>query len=274
MAEARPTVIADDVHITYRVQGVANASTEAGASAVTALRRIGLQRSSRGVRQVKAVRGVSFVAREGDAIGLIGRNGSGKSTLLQAIAGLLPAESGAIYTSAQPSLLGVNAALVPSLTGTRNIELGSLAMGLSPAEAAARRDAIIDFAGIGEFVSFPMNTYSSGMSARLRFAIAASVTHEILLIDEALATGDAEFQRKSQERILELREQAGTVFLVTHSASIVRETCNRAVWLDQGIIRMDGATDEVVDAYEADIRAAEGRRAEGGPSRQAGAAPA
>ncbi len=273
MADARPTVIVDDLHVTYRVQGVAHASSEAGASAVTALRRIGLQRGSKGVRQVKAVRGVSFVAREGDAIGLIGRNGSGKSTLLQAIAGLLPAESGAVYTSAQPSLLGVNAALVPSLTGTRNIELGSLAMGLSPAEAAARRDAIIDFAGIGEFVSFPMNTYSSGMSARLRFAIAASVTHEILLIDEALATGDAEFQRKSQERILELREQAGTVFLVTHSASIVRETCNRAVWLDQGIIRMDGATDEVVDAYEADIAAAEGRRAEGGPSRQAGAAP-
>ena len=118
-----------------------------------------------------------------------------------------------------------------------------------------------------------MTTYSSGMSARLRFAIAASVTHEILLIDEALATGDAEFQRKSQERILQLRDQAGTVFLVTHSAGIVRETCNRALWLDQGRIVMDGTADEVVDAYEADVKQAEGRRAEGGPTRQAGAAP-
>jgi teichoic acid transport system ATP-binding protein len=213
---------------------------------------------------------VSFVAREGDAVGLIGRNGSGKSTLLQAVAGLLPTAAGAIYTSAQPALLGVNAALLPTLSGERNIELGSLALGLTPAEAAARRDSIVDFAGIGDFVSFPMTTYSSGMSARLRFAIAASVTHEILLIDEALATGDAEFQRKSQERILELRDQAGTVFLVTHSAGIVRETCNRAIWLDKGQVVLDGPADEVVDAYEADISSAADRHAKGGPARQAG----
>jgi teichoic acid transport system ATP-binding protein len=265
-----PTVVAADVHITYRVQGVSNVTTGPSRDAVSALRRLG-RRGGGGVQHVKAVRGVSFVGREGDAIGLIGRNGSGKSTLLQAVAGLLPVAQGAIYTSAQPALLGVNAALLPSLTGERNIQLGSLAMGLTPAEAAERRDSIVDFAGIGDFVSFPMTTYSSGMNARLRFAIAASVTHDILLIDEALATGDAEFQRKSQERILELRDQAGTVFLVTHSAGVVRETCNRAIWLDQGKLVLDGPADEVVDAYEEDIAAEARRRATGGAARQAGA---
>ncbi len=271
-ALAPPTVIVDDVHVTYRVQGVGGGSTTPGSDAVSALRRIIRRGPAPGVQYIKAVRGVSFVAREGDAIGLIGRNGSGKSTLLQAVAGLLPTASGRIYTSAQPSLLGVNAALLPQLTGERNIELGSLAMGLTPDQAEERRDAIVDFAGIGDFVAYPMSTYSSGMGARLRFAIAASVTHEILLIDEALATGDAEFQRKSQARIKELRDQAGTVFLVTHSAQIVRETCNRAIWLEQGKVLMDGDVDTVVDAYEADVSSAVTKQAQGGPGRQAGAA--
>ena len=271
---ARPTVIIDDVHVTYRVQGVSSGGgvSVPGTDAVAALRRIARRGPAPGVQYIKAVRGVSFVAREGDAIGLIGRNGSGKSTLLQAIAGLLPVAKGAVFTSAQPSLLGVNAALLPQLTGERNIELGSLAMGLTPTEAAERRDAIVDFAGIGDFVNYPMSTYSSGMGARLRFAIAASVTHEILLIDEALATGDAEFQRKSEARIRELRDQAGTVFLVTHSSQIVRDTCNRAVWLEQGRVVMDGDVNEVVDAYDADVKHALEVTTAGGPGRQAGAA--
>lgn len=266
MDDRRPTVIADGVHVTYRVQGVKPASAQAGASATTALRRILPLRRDAGIQQVRAVRGVSFIAYEGDAIGLIGRNGSGKSTLLQAVAGLLPLAGGTIYTSARPSLLGVNAALMPQLSGERNIEIGSLAMGLSRAEAAERAEAIAEFAGLGEFLYYPMTTYSSGMSARLRFAIAASVTHEILLIDEALATGDADFQKRSQERIKELRDEAGTVFLVSHSAGVVRETCTRAIWLEGGLIRLDGPADEVVSAYEADVAARTAQR-------QAGKAP-
>jgi teichoic acid transport system ATP-binding protein len=264
----RPSVIVDSVQVTYRVQGAAPAGTPSGGDAVAALRRIVRRGPAPGVQYIKAVRGVSFVAYEGDAVGLIGRNGSGKSTLLAAIAGLLPAQKGTIYTSAQPALLGVNAALLPQLSGERNIELGSLAMGLTPAEAAERRDAIVEFAGIGNFVSLPMRTYSSGMSARLRFAIAASVNHDILLIDEALGTGDAEFQRKSQKRIEELRAEAGTVFLVTHSSQVVRETCNRAIWLEQGKIVMDGDVSAVVDAYDADVNKA----LADGNDRQAGAA--
>ena len=164
---------------------------------------------------------------------------------------MLPAEKGAVFTDCQPSLLGVNAALISSLTGERNIVLGGLAMGMTPAEVRGKFDLIVEFAGIGDFVELPMNAYSSGMGARLRFAIAASVSHDVLLIDEALATGDAEFRRKSEERIRELRGEAGTVFLVSHSLPVIRETCNRALWLDAGQLTMDGDVNEVLDAYEA-----------------------
>jgi teichoic acid transport system ATP-binding protein len=242
-----PTVICDDLHVVYRlvVQG-------GSGSASSALRRIvGGQAGGQVFKQVHAVRGVSMVAREGDAIALIGRNGSGKSTLLRAIAGLLPAESGAVYTSGKPSLLGVNAALMRDLSGEDNILLGCMAMGMTREEALERRDWIVDFADLGEFIALPMRAYSSGMAARLRFAIAASTSHEILMIDEALATGDAEFRRRSEQRIMELRDEAGTVFLVSHSLGVVRLTCNRAIWLEQGRVVMDGEANAVVDAYEA-----------------------
>lgn len=261
--DRRPTVIVDDAHVTYRVQGVTAKGQVVGNDAVSALRRMARRGPAPGVQYIKAVRGVSLVAYQGDAIGLIGRNGSGKSTLLQAMAGLLPIERGAIYTSAKPALLGVNAALIPQLTGERNIELGSLAMGLTPAQAVERHDGIVEFSGLGEFVSYPMSTYSSGMSARLRFAISTSVTHDILLIDEALATGDAEFQRRSQDRIRELRGEAGTVFLVSHGAQIIRETCNRAIWLDGGQIVADGDVDDVVDMYEDHVKQQLANRATG-----------
>jgi teichoic acid transport system ATP-binding protein len=199
---------------------------------------------------VKAIRGVSFTAYEGESIGLIGRNGSGKSTLLRAIAGLLPPTQGAVYTSAQPSLLGVNAALMNSLTGERNVVLGCLAMGMTPAEAREKYDDIVEFSGLGEFIDLPMRTYSAGMASRLRFAIAAAKSHDVLLIDEALATGDADFRRRSQERIEQLREEAGTIFLVSHSLKTVVATCNRAIWLDRGKIERDGDAKSVVEAYQ------------------------
>lgn len=244
---ARPTVICDDVHVVYKIV----ASGGAGSAAAAVRRMIKGERKEKLVKSVHAVKGVTFVAREGDAIGLIGKNGSGKSTLLRAVAGLLPAEKGAVYTTGRPSLLGVNAALMRDLTGEQNVMLGCMAMGMSKEEAAAKHDWIVDFAGLGEFINLPMTAYSSGMAARLRFAIAASVTHDILMIDEALATGDAEFRRRSEARIKELRRQAGTVFLVSHSLGTVRETCNRALWLEGGQLLMDGPTSEVISAYEA-----------------------
>jgi teichoic acid transport system ATP-binding protein len=240
----KPTVVLDDVHLTYRIVG----RRRGGAPA--ALRRVLLREAAPGQRSVHAVRGVSFTAYRGETIGVIGPNGSGKSTLLRAIAGLMAPSSGVVWTRGQAALLGVSAAMMGGMSGDQNIVLGCLAIGMTPAEIAAEYDAICEFADIGEFVHMPMDTYSSGMGARLRFAIAAARAPDILLIDEALATGDAEFRRRSQRRIRELREQAGTVFLVSHGLGIIRETCTRTIWLEDGKIVADGDVDTVVDAYQ------------------------
>jgi teichoic acid transport system ATP-binding protein len=252
VAEQVPTVIADDVNIIYKVI----AGQGGKGTAATAFRRILKRQDRPTIREVHAVKNVTFTAYKGDAIGVIGRNGSGKSTLLRAIAGLLPPASGAIYTSGQPSLLGVNAAMMNDLTGDRNVVLGCLAMGMSPAEIASRYDEIVEFSGIGDFIDLPMSTYSSGMAARLKFAIASAKTHDILLVDEALATGDAEFRVRSEQKIKDLRSEAGTVFLVSHSLDVVLDTCNRAIWLDKGILRLDGDVREVVNAYTREATAA------------------
>jgi teichoic acid transport system ATP-binding protein len=249
-----PTVIADNAHIVYRVVA---GMTSGQASPVASFKRIVTRTKSASIREVHAVKGVSFVAYRGEAIGLIGSNGSGKSTLLRAIAGLLPVDRGAIYAAGQPSLLGVNAALLNDLSGERNVVLGCLAMGMTPTEVKPKVRDIIDFSGInerGDFSSLPMKTYSSGMGARLRFSIAAAKKHDVLLIDEALATGDAKFKRRSEQRVRELRDEAGTVFLVSHSESTIRDTCERTIWLESGIIRADGPTDEVVREYEEYMR--------------------
>jgi teichoic acid transport system ATP-binding protein len=238
-------VVVDNVHLTYRIIGKGQ---HGGAAA--GLRRILLREAAPGQRSVHAVRGVSLTAYRGEAIGLIGPNGSGKSTLLRAIAGLMAPSQGVVWTRGQASLLGVSAAMMGAMSGDQNILLGCLAIGMTPAEIAQEYDSICEFAGIGEFVHLPMNTYSSGMGARLRFAIAAARAPDILLIDEALATGDAKFRRRSEERIFELRERAGTVFLVSHGLGIIRETCSRAIWLEKGKIILDGEANTVVDAYE------------------------
>jgi teichoic acid transport system ATP-binding protein len=143
------------------------------------------------------------------------------------------------------------------LSGERNVVLGCLAMGMSPAEVKAKTQAIIDFSGInerGDFGSLPMKTYSSGMGARLRFSIAAAKKHDVLLIDEALATGDAKFRRRSEQRVRELREEAGTVFLVSHSEQSIRDTCERTIWLESGVMRADGPTEEVLQMYDEYMR--------------------
>jgi teichoic acid transport system ATP-binding protein len=255
VVERIPTVIADNAHVIYRVVGGSNPGAN---SPVASFKRVVTGTKSAAVREVHAVKGVSFVAYRGEAVGLIGSNGSGKSTLLRAIAGLLPIEpNGHLYAAGQPSLLGVNAALMNDLSGERNVVLGCLAMGMSPAEVKAKTQAIIDFSGInerGDFGSLPMKTYSSGMGARLRFSIAAAKKHDVLLIDEALATGDAKFRRRSEQRVRELREEAGTVFLVSHSEQSIRDTCERTIWLESGVMRADGPTEEVLQMYDEYMR--------------------
>lgn len=246
----RPSVVVDNLHVTYRVIGSRRRPLP-GVGRQTLLRRL-LSRGGQhagAVTRVHAVRGVSFVAHHGESIGVIGTNGAGKSTLLQTLAGVLPPTSGEVYISGVPSLLGVNAALMRKLSGERNIVIGGLALGLTRAEVEERFDEIVDFAGIGDFVQLPMTTYSSGMAARLRFAISTASIPDVLMIDEALATGDAKFRRRSKARIEEIRQHAGTVFFVSHSLASVQAMCTRAIWLDRGKIVADGPVDEVTAAY-------------------------
>ncbi|MEU4418823.1 ABC transporter ATP-binding protein, partial [Nocardia salmonicida] len=220
----------DDVHISYKTFG--GRRLEGGQARARDLRRhVGA------VDVVHAVRGVSFMAHHGESIGVIGHNGSGKSTLLKAITGALPLRSGRIWTDGTASLLGVNAALMPALTGERNIVLGGLALGLTRAQIEERFDEVVDFAGIGDFLELPMKAYSSGMGSRLRFAISSAAQPDILLIDEALATGDSQFRARSEKRIDEIRSRAGTVLLVSHSLSTVAQMCDRVIWIDHGRLR-------------------------------------
>ena len=241
-AGRRPVVIVDDLHVKYRVFASGKAIKRRGRSL--------FQNSGRGIRVVHALRGVSFTAYENESIGVIGANGSGKSTMMRAITGLTPPESGAVYAASRPNLLGVGAALIPDLSGERNIVLGGLALGLSRKEVEELRDPIVEFAELQEFIDLPMRTYSSGMQARLKFAIATIKHHEILIVDEALSVGDRRFRKRSEDRIREIRDNAGTVFLVSHSMTSIRDTCSRTIWLNKGELMMDGPTDEVVSAYE------------------------
>ncbi|ACZ31600.1 ABC transporter related protein [Xylanimonas cellulosilytica DSM 15894] len=256
-----PSVVVDDLHVTYRVFGGRKGGTvDEKPSLLT--RAINAGRPKGGpISRVKAVRGVSFVARHGESIGILGTNGSGKSTLLRAVAGLLPPTTGRVFVSSEPALLGVNAALMPKLTGERNIMVGGLALGLNAAEVRERTPEVADFAELGDFLYMPMNAYSSGMASRLRFAISTIKTPDILMIDEALATGDASFRRKSTARIEKIRDNAGTVFFVSHSLGSVRAMCNRALWIEKGELVMDGDVDEVCDAYNAFVKSRKGASA-------------
>jgi teichoic acid transport system ATP-binding protein len=239
----RAAVVVDDVHVEYKVL-----ATGKRASADDSARK--LMQRSRKTRTVHALKGVSLIAYEGDSVGVIGSNGSGKSTLMRAIVGLTPTSQGSIYASSRPSMLGVGAALIRDLSGERNVVLGGLALGLPIEEIEAKFDEIVDFAGIREFIELPMRTYSSGMTARLKFAIATAREHDILIVDEALAVGDKTFRKRSEARIRNIRDNAGTVFLVSHSMQSIRDTCNRVVWINKGEVMLDGKPDEVIEAYE------------------------
>ncbi len=239
-----PAVVVRDVQLTYR----------AYEDVKPTFRKVLARRfKPRAYRAVEAVRGVSLEAHPGEAIAIVGRNGSGKSTLLRTIAGLLPATSGAVYARSTPVLLGVGAALQPELSGRRNIVLGGTALGLSRRELEARADDIIDFAELRDFIDLPLRAYSSGMKARLHFAIATNVAPEVLLVDESLAVGDASFKRKSEARIRELLAAAGVVFVVSHSTGVLERVCTRALWMDAGRIVMDGPVDEVLQSYEDEV---------------------
>lgn len=245
--DGHPCVVVDSVQMRYRV-----ASSESVERPREGFRsrflRSAVPKSS--LVTVHALNEMSLVVERGESVGIIGRNGSGKSTLMKIISGQSKPTSGGVYASSTPIMLGVNAALVQDLSGDQNVILGCLAMGMSRAEADDKFDSIVELSGLEKSIHLPMKSYSSGMASRLRFAIAAAVDPEILLVDEALNTGDAQFADRSKLRMDELRAQAGCVFLVSHSLETISDMCTRVIWLDKGDLIMDGEPAAAIKAYQ------------------------
>jgi ABC-type polysaccharide/polyol phosphate transport system ATPase subunit len=201
-----------------------------------------------------ALRDVSFSLQKGETFGIVGANGSGKSTLLQIVAGILQPTSGSVSTDGRLSaLLELGSGFAPEFTGRENVYLSAAISGLSGPEVRARFDAIESFAGIGDFMDQPIRTYSTGMTLRLAFAVAAHVDPEILVVDEALAVGDIAFRQRCMRRIHDLRMAGTTVLFVSHDAGDIKALCERGLWLEGGAVRMTGDADEVVSAYLHDM---------------------
>lgn len=193
---------------------------------------------------------ISFAIKKGETVGIIGRNGSGKSTLLQMICGTLNPTSGTIFTHGRiAALLELGSGFNPEFTGRENIYLNGALLGLSHAEIDQRFEAIEAFAEIGEYIDQPVKSYSSGMFVRLAFSIQANIDPEILIVDEALAVGDAFFVHRCMDRLHQLQERGTSILLVTHDGTLVKRFCDRAIWLDKGKIRSIGPSQEVVDDY-------------------------
>ena len=197
-----------------------------------------------------ALRNVSFEIANGESVGVIGPNGAGKSTLLQVLAGILTPSEGMVSVDGHiSSLLTLGVGFDQDLSGTDNIRLAGAFMGMPHKDVEERLQAIIDYAELGQFIDAPMKTYSSGMKARLGFAIATSVDPDILLLDEVLSTGDAAFREKSKQRVLELVGGAKAIMLVTHDMQWVKEYCNRAILLEKGRVFLMGTPEEVVQVH-------------------------
>lgn len=197
-----------------------------------------------------ALRDIDFTVEPGQTVGIIGHNGSGKSTLLRLMAGIHRPTEGSITTRGRiGSLLELGAGFHPHLTGRENVRLNAAILGISRKYVDSRMDDIAEFAGVGRFFDAPLKVYSSGMAVRLGFATAVHIDPEVLLVDEAIAVGDEEFQRKCMDHIHRLRLGGTTIVLVSHSLQLIAELCDVAVWLDQGEQRAIGPAESVIDRY-------------------------
>ena len=206
-----------------------------------------------GVVVVRALDGISLQLAAGDRLGLIGHNGAGKSTLLRVLAGIYVPTAGEVRVSGKAvPLLDISLGMDEQSTGRQNIRLRGLLLGMSDAEIAAKTADIAAFTELGDYLDLPLRTYSSGMRLRLAFAIATAVDADILLLDEVIGVGDAAFQLKATRRLAELHARAEIVVLAIHNNRTLRETCNKALWLQNGRAVAFGAVDEVVSRYEKD----------------------
>ena len=229
----------EDVSVTYRVP-LDRQQTLKGL----------ITRREGGVREINAVRHVTFDVRRGSVMGVMGANGAGKSTLMRTIAGILPPNSGRIEVVGRVStLLALGVGFNRKMSGRENVILGGLAAGLTREQLHDKYDEIVAFSELEDFMDMPMRTYSSGMFGRLAFSVAVCMEPDILIIDEALSVGDARFKRKSFDKMRELCDQARTILLVSHSLGAIQDLADEAIWLDKGQLKLQGEPQEVIDAY-------------------------
>ena len=211
---------------------------------------IRLGRRERSVREVQALRGVSFEVPPQEILGIVGVNGAGKSTLMRAVAGILPPTEGRVEVWGRVStLLALGVGFNADLTGRDNVVLGGLAAGLTREQIETKYQEIADFAELGDFMELPMRSYSSGMYGRLAFSVAVHADPDILLVDEALSVGDARFKHKCFEKIQELCDQAQAIMIVSHALKSIGDLCTEVVWLHQGRLKMRDEPEAVIEAY-------------------------
>ncbi|MBL8234850.1 MAG: ABC transporter ATP-binding protein [Bryobacterales bacterium] len=203
-----------------------------------------------GANQFYALKNISFQIRDGETVGVVGRNGAGKSTLLSLVAGISYPDQGKVTVDGRvAALLELGSGFHGDLTGRENVLLNASLLGLSRTKTLDKLDEIIEFSGVRDFIEEPLRTYSSGMIMRLAFSVAINVDPAFLIIDEVLAVGDASFQQKCHEKIMEFKRAGRGLLCVSHAGKTIQQLCDRALWLERGELVMDGNTDEVVAAY-------------------------
>ena len=220
---------------------------------VLELEHVGVAYRRRGGERYWALRDVSLTLRHGETLGVVGRNGVGKTSLLKVIAGIIDPDRGRISnTGVSASLLSLQVGFVPLLTGRENAILSGMLLGASRNRLERNMEEMIAFAELEDFIDEPVASYSAGMRARLGFSVAMQADPDVLLIDEVLGVGDTAFRRKSSEEIHRRIRSNRSVILVSHNIGMMRDLCDRVVWIEKGVSTMQGETGEVLDAYEAD----------------------
>lgn len=239
--EVGPAVKVEDLWVSYRTSVEQIASLK---------ERVRTGQRSRGSTRIDALRGVTFDVPAGSVYGVIGHNGAGKSTLFRTISGILPPSKGRVSVAGRVTpLLSLGVGFNPELSGRENILLGGLATGLHPEEIMDHYQDVVNFAELGDALDYPMKTYSSGMYARLGFAVASHLDPDILLIDEALSAGDARFKKRCMDKLVDLCGHDCTVMIISHGLQLITLLAERAVWLEHGQVVDEGPAEDVVDAY-------------------------
>ncbi|MGB5064734.1 MAG: ABC transporter ATP-binding protein [Candidatus Competibacter sp.] len=209
-----------------------------------------LKRRSVSFTDFNALNNISFSIKQGETVGIVGANGAGKSTLLKVISRVIRPTQGRVFLRGRIApLLELGAGFDYEMTGRENIFLNGAVLGFSRKDMATRLNRIVEFSGISDFIDAPIRTYSSGMVARLGFAVATDIQPEVLIIDEVLSVGDAEFQQKSSARISKYRNNGSTILIVSHNSTSIKKLCDRVIWLDRGSIKMVGNANDIVDQY-------------------------